>query len=488
MARRKNNEEPSEAFDNAIEALAKGTGFQLGIKAKVLTARRKVRTPIEAMNILLGGGLPFGTVAQSYGPPKVGKSTWLYQMMGIFQKQYPEGIAVIIDSEASADNERISFLGVDTSRVLRLPASSIEAGFLALMKMLENKANSEELKDVPVFVIWDTISKGLAQDNSTQSRMNAQDRARIIKNYMSPVMAEIEKHDFILGLLNQVIYTTDSYGNRKMDSGGGIALKHDVHFSTKLTPSGDTWDGNFLVRRVSRIDIDKSKIGPEIGNIPMILDITEGGIIDEEASFLEYFFWNGFINQTSGWYKIKDLLDATKLNPFYKVFADKDSSYRYGDLLDMVKSNPDFYNAMRLFFMDFLASKYKLQAKVMEDYTKECVDTLRTYYDPADLYLMDNEIKRHEVIHKIMENEDLLNTLLNRVDDCKAICLDCGMVHDDLYPYCDCGEGSLVVSQKVAKSILDEIESMRNPVDPDEHNEQEVEADGAEETEQDTGN
>ena len=481
MARRKSSDESAEQFDNAIEALAKGTGFQLGIKTKVLTSRNRVSTPIEVYNILLGGGLPFGTVAQSYGPPKVGKSTWLYQMMGIFQKQYPNGISVIIDNEASADNERISFLGVDTNKVLRLPASSIEAGFLALLKMLENKSNSEQLKDVPVFVIWDTISKVLAQDNSNQTRMNAQDRARINKNYMSPVIAEIEKHDFILGLLNQVIYNTDSYGNKKMDSGGGIALIHDVHFSTRLTPGSDTWEGNFLVRRATRMDIDKSKIGPEIGNIPILLDIREGGIIDEVGSFLEYFLWGGFINQTSGWYKIKELLEANKLNPFYKIYADKDSSYRYGDLLNMIKENPDFYHALRLFFMNYLADMYKLQAKVMHDYTEECVAILRTYYDPADYFLMDNQEKRQEVIRKLMDNAELFDTIESRLDDCQAICLDCGKVHDDLYPYCESGEGSLVVSRDVARSIIDEINAFA-PTPDGESSEQEEALVGSEET------
>ena len=225
MARKKNNQsETSEVFDNVLESLAKGTDFKLSSNSSVLTERAKVRTPIEALNCILGGGLPFGTVAQSYGPPKVGKSTWMYQMLGIFQKTYPNGVAMVIDMEASADGERIEYLGVDTSKLLRLPATSIENGFLSLMKVLENKSKIEELKDVPVFVIWDTISKGLAQDGATQSRMNAMDRARVIKNYMSPVMAEIEKQDFILCLLNQVIYNVDSYGNRKMDSGGGIAL------------------------------------------------------------------------------------------------------------------------------------------------------------------------------------------------------------------------------------------------------------------------
>ena len=133
MGRRKRGEENQQTFDNAIEALTAGTSFQLG--TQVLNSRNKVRTPVEVLNCILGGGLPFGTIAQSYGPPKVGKSTWMYQMMGIFQKQYPDGIAFIIDNEASADDDRLEILGVDKSRVLRLPASSIESGFLTLLKL-----------------------------------------------------------------------------------------------------------------------------------------------------------------------------------------------------------------------------------------------------------------------------------------------------------------------------------------------------------------
>lgn len=167
---KKNKEVPE--FDNPIEALAYGTGFELGTMTKVLNSRRKVHTPVEALNCILGGGLPFGTVAQSYGEPKVGKSTWMYQMMGEFQKQYPEGISAIIDSESSADNDRLTYLGVDITKVLRLPATSIESGFLSLLKMLQNKESNSKLKNVPVFVVWDTISKGLAQDCSTQSRID----------------------------------------------------------------------------------------------------------------------------------------------------------------------------------------------------------------------------------------------------------------------------------------------------------------------------
>ena len=462
MARKKNNQsETSEVFDNVLESLAKGTDFKLSSNSSVLTERAKVRTPIEALNCILGGGLPFGTVAQSYGPPKVGKSTWMYQMLGIFQKTYPNGVAMVIDMEASADGERIEYLGVDTSKLLRLPATSIENGFLSLMKVLENKSKIEELKDVPVFVIWDTISKGLAQDGATQSRMNAMDRARVIKNYMSPVMAEIEKQDFILCLLNQVIYNVDSYGNRKMDSGGGIALKHDVHFSTRITPGSDEWNGNFKTKTRSVIAIDKSKLGPEIWNIPMVIDNQEGGVIDEVMSFVDYLIELGFITNAKGWYNFNDLLDREKLSPFYQVIYENNKSYRYDDLIGMFKSNRLMYNIMRYMLMEFLAGMYKLQAKVMKSYKEQCLQEIRKEYDPAELYLRDNNDEIEIMINNLIESDA---DIPSKVEDCKAICLDCGTVSDYVYTCDHCG-GSHVVTKETAKSLLNRLNPAEEPTE-----------------------
>lgn len=412
MARRKS--EVEEVYENALEALAAGTEFKVGSEVKVLTTRQKVRTPVEILNCLLGGGIPFGTVLQAYGPPKSSKSTWLYQMMGIFQKEYPEGIAVVVDTEASGDTERISFLGVDTSRILRLPATSIETGFLSLLKMLDNKSKNEKLKDTPVFVIWDSISKGLAQENSTQSRMNAQDRARIIKNYMSPMMAEIEKHNFVLCLINQAIYSTDRYGNRKLDAGGGVALKHDVHLSVKLELSSDYTEGSFLITRTSKMAIDKSKISPEIWDIPVVLDIREGGKIDEVLSLIEYFLWNGWITQTSGWYTFDTVADMNKDNPFYPILANYSKKRRYNDMVQLVRDTPELYLALRYTFIKHLASIYKLQAKVMYEYqdkiTAELMNYLKPYsiiYDPSN-----QNNKLDELKDKLDSNPELKSSLL----------------------------------------------------------------------------
>ena len=161
-----------DEYYDMMSALIKGTDFEVSSVSEILTSQDKVRTPIEALNCLLGGGIPLGGVFHSYGPPKSGKSTFFYQIMGMFQQEYPEGISIIIDQESSADPARLSQLGVNPDKVIRLPATSVEGGFLALLQMLDNKKKNAAIKDTPVFVIWDTISKGLAQDGATQSRIS----------------------------------------------------------------------------------------------------------------------------------------------------------------------------------------------------------------------------------------------------------------------------------------------------------------------------
>lgn len=160
-------------FNDIVQDLIDGTNFELNSESQVLTSNvMRVHTPLEVINCMLGGGIPLNGIYHTWGPPKGGKSTWLYQTMGEFQKQYPEGVSVIIDNESSSDPNRLLGLGVDPTKVLRLPITSIENGFLSLEKMIDNKLKNKKLKDLPMFVIWDTISRGLAQDSSSQSRIN----------------------------------------------------------------------------------------------------------------------------------------------------------------------------------------------------------------------------------------------------------------------------------------------------------------------------
>lgn len=269
-------------------------------------------------------------------------------------------------------------------------------------------------------------------------------------------MAEIEKHNFVLCLINQAIYTTDRYGNRKLDSGGGVALKHDVHMSVKLELDHDYTEGSFLITRTSKMAIDKSKISPEIWDIPVVLDIREGGKIDEVLSLVEYFLWNGWITQTSGWYTLETLVSQSFDNPYYPILESYTKKRRYNDLVQLVRDTPELYLSLCYTYIHKLESIYKLQANVMHDYKMKLVEKLneffRTYtydYDPS---IEANRDRLYELKSRLDSSDELISKLYSF--DYEYINLDTGDTYDRLCVDENTGVPS-IVSKSLVKSILD---------------------------------
>ena len=400
-------------YNEVLSQLIDGTNFEISIESQVLTSSKlKVKCPIEAINCILGGGLPLNGIYHTYGPPKGGKSTWLYQTMGNFQKAYPDGVSIILDMESSADPTRLQALGVDTSKVVRLPATSIESGFLALFKIIENKQNNKKLTDIPMFVIWDTISRGLAQDGSTQSRMNAQDRARIIKNYMPDLSARIEKQPFILGLINQVVYEVDRYGNRHTLAGGGIALQHDNHMSVLIENTSSETDstGTLVIGKWSNLTIDKSKMCPEIKNIPFKIDITKGGYIDELESFVWFVINNLQLIKDAGmkWYVLEPIVtkyEGTPISDYLKNNYDK--KFKYPKLIEAFKEDETLYDIFRYAFMDYISGMFSLQANIIKEYKDEVYSKIMKKLEIKD------STTDEEIVNEVESSEEVIQ----QVDD-----------------------------------------------------------------------
>lgn len=161
MAKKKQEEIKS---DTLISDLISGTEFKfIGQEGDTLegkgslTDKPKVKTPIYALNDLLGGGIPLGSILEVYGPNAAGKSSFMYETLGNFQKQYSDGVAFIVDSEASTDDSRLRQLGVDPLRAPRMGASSLEDGFEQIIKILKKMSDDKRYNGFPVFIIWDEL-------------------------------------------------------------------------------------------------------------------------------------------------------------------------------------------------------------------------------------------------------------------------------------------------------------------------------------------
>ncbi len=162
MARKSNTKAETIPVDseNLISNLISDTEFNFidpNTYSGSLSDKPKVATPLFALNDLLGGGLPLGAILEVYGPNASGKSSFMYETLGNFQKQYPNGVAFIVDSEASTDDARLKALGVDVSRAPRMGASSLEDGFEQINKILKKMLENPAYKGFPVMVLWDKM-------------------------------------------------------------------------------------------------------------------------------------------------------------------------------------------------------------------------------------------------------------------------------------------------------------------------------------------
>lgn len=393
--------------------LIKDTEFVLAKEGSLMNSRKKVSTPLYAINCIYGGGIPLGIIGEISGPPSSGKSTFAYQCMGNFQREYPDGVPVIYDMESSMDDSRLEVLGVDTDRVLRLPATSLEEAFASMFTIL-NKIDKarETVPDISSFQIYDTISSGgtekqhksVEAGNSAFGAGSMMEAPRIIKQNLMNLFPYLEKYPLGVMLLNQV-FTQMSMYSSKLASGGGLGLKHACHSHITFGENKDVFENGFLVGTQSLVRLEKSKLSPKLVDIPCYIDATIGGKIDEVDSFVRYLSASHVaIVKIGSWYNIKDTIDSMiQQYPVLdkKEVTDLKANFRKNDFYQLIHDNDDLCKLLQIRLIDFIDGIYPMQRKVNDEYQKSLI-TSCGFFDGYDPYSVKEE---QEVTEEIVSEE-----------------------------------------------------------------------------------
>lgn len=382
----------TELNNEFFEDLIKDTDFVIAKSGSLMNSRSKVTTPVLAINCIYGGGLPLGTISEISGNPGGGKSTFSYQCMANFQKEYPNGVPVVYDMESSMDDIRLRVLGVDTNKVLRQPATTLDSAFASMFTILNKLIKLNETESVPSLQIFDTISaagtekqhQNTAEGKSAFGAGSMMEAPRVIKQNLMNLFPYLEKMELGIMLLNQV-FTQMSQFSSKLASGGGMGLKHAAHSHITFGASKDIYENGFLVGTQSMIKLEKSKLSPKIVEIPCYIDAREGGKIDEIDSFLRYITASNIgIVKTGAWYNFKDTiseminrypeLDTTKLNSL-KI------NYRKDDFYSLVHEEPDLLKLLMIALIDFINNIYPAQSAINSDYKYQLVSECSYFTD-----------------------------------------------------------------------------------------------------------
>jgi len=386
-------EEISMSIDDMINSLSNDTDFVVADTGSLMSSRMKVSTPLYVINCIYGGGLPLGVMTEISGPPSSGKSTFSYQCLGNYQREYPDGIPIIYDMEASMDAPRLKVLGINPKKVLRRRADTIDKAFASMFKSLNEIVEFRKKNpNVTTFQIYDSLSSGGTDKQhekveSGESAFNAgsmMEAPRIIKQNLSNVMPFFEQVPMFLGLINQVFMQGIGTYVPKAESGGGFGLKHLCHAHIKFNKGQEIYENGFLIGNLSTVNLEKSKLSPKFINIPCYIDATAGGRIDEVESFVRYLTDStvGLI-QTGAWYNMNSLIDS--MSARYPQLIDKNSSdmdvvaplkeykknFRKADLFNAIKGDKDLLNFLQIALIDFIDNIYPMQRDVNDGYQKK---------------------------------------------------------------------------------------------------------------------
>jgi recombination protein RecA len=188
-----------------------------------------IKTNLDALDYLLGGGIPQGKMTEVAGREGTGKSSFAIHMLANVQKQ--GGLGVIIDTESggAGDRFRLEHFGVEPSKAIISVADVAEKVF-SQIERVANYIAKNNIKE-PSMVIVDSVAGMIAKseleaDMETSSFAST---ARVISKGIKKTKAICRETNLACLFVNQsrvkIGGMVNSYTGPEYTTPGGDALK-----------------------------------------------------------------------------------------------------------------------------------------------------------------------------------------------------------------------------------------------------------------------
>lgn len=246
-------------LDEILHKLQKkyGPSFVVGANDIKVVECERASTGSFALDLELGGGLPYGRIIEFFGKESSGKTTTALKVVAAVQKAGKR--AVWIDVEHSFDPRWAKTMGVDIgSLVLSQPHTGEEA-----LDVLEAILSSGECG----VIVLDSIAAlqpaaDLEKSMDESERLGS--RATMLTRSMSRLLSALnsynedgEFNNCMVLLINQIRYKIGQMWGNPETTPGGMAVRHAAHVRIKLV------HGNW-VEKENELTGEKDKIGHTI--------------------------------------------------------------------------------------------------------------------------------------------------------------------------------------------------------------------------------
>lgn len=232
-------------------------------------------TSIEALDGILGGGMPNGRIIEIFGPESSGKTSLAYWLMSLHE------LGLYIPIEGTYDEDRALAIGVKPKQMIVHRAQYGEEAINDIIRFAKTGIPIICLDSVPACMPKEDIDK-IEKDSENEMRIGG--TARLFSKALPSIVHICEETGTTLILINQVRAKMDAmlFGEKE-DTPGGRAIK--FYSSVRIKVARKTWieipnknpevsSANEKVGIIMKAKIQKSKVGNPYGEaeLPFFFD------------------------------------------------------------------------------------------------------------------------------------------------------------------------------------------------------------------------
>ena len=232
-----------------------------------------IDTGSYAFNALLSGsingGLPANKITAIAGESATGKTFFLMGMCKNFLDKNPEGGVIYFESESAITKQMIIDRGIDPSRMVILPVTTVQEFRTQSLKVLDSYINQEESIRRPLFLALDSLgmlsTTKEVEDTAEGKETRDMTRAQVLKAAFRVLTLKLGKAKVPMVVTNHTYDVVGSMFPTK-EMGGGSGLKYAassiIYLSKKKEKDGTEVIGNIVhcKNHKSRITVENKMV------------------------------------------------------------------------------------------------------------------------------------------------------------------------------------------------------------------------------------
>ena len=289
-----------------LKDLAKASGNELaGVVSDGIVAGDVdgyIDTGSYILNALVSGdiyrGIPSNKITALAGESATGKTFFALGMVQKFLNDNPEGNVVYFESESALTQEMLEERGIDTSRILLVPVTTIEEFRTQAVNIIDG-FDKQKKGDEKLFFVLDSLGmlSTIKETEDIGSGKNVRDmtKAQVIKGTFRVLTLKLGKVGIPMIVTN---HTYDVIGSMfpQKEMGGGSGLKYAASSIIYLSKKKEK-DGTEVIGNIIHCKNQKSRLTVENKMVDVRLTYDKG--LDKHYGLLDLALKYGIFKQTS---------------------------------------------------------------------------------------------------------------------------------------------------------------------------------------------